>query len=550
MNKNADIPEVLRFGTVEAKTMQQKSNLLNEYFQSVYSQPCTISTRQKSEVTEVLVTNFSVSERLFRSIFEETDEKKSRGPDGIPPFFFNKLAEPMNCAFNTLFETVKRLKAILEGWKTGEISPIHKKGSKNAVENYRPVTLLNFASKTLERCMNVPLYNHLATLVGNCQHGFIKNRSVLSNLLSYLKMVSETLDADPKSEILAFHTYFAKAFDKVPHSELLHKLENVGVGGCFLQVLVDNLTNRKHYVRIGNCSSTKLNITSAVPQGSILGPVLFCFFINDLPNAIRTSYTLLFADDLKFVTTTNNHVIIERELKRSQRWNKENQMLLAEGKNGFLEFRGSNSNFELNTEILKPAEYMKDLGVFICPGLSWNKHIDEKLKKAVQTLYFVKRNPFQTNSVAKLCLYKSMIVPIITYASPCLHLSKQSQAKIEVFQKRVLKWILADYKSPYRVLLEKSELLPLPVSPNIGSATSIQAVSKWSANTEAIWKNIQPKIADVQIRTTKSWNRKSAHGVLLQNWQGGKLFTSPCRIFQSNRSKETTDGVLLEFICN
>ena len=178
MNKNVDIPEVLRFGTVEAETMQQKANLLSEYFQSVYSQPRKISTRQTSEVTEGLVTNFSVSKQLIRSILEETDETKSKGPDGIPPIFFRKLAEPMRCAFNTLFRTVKRLKAIPEDWKTGTISPIHKRGSKNAVENYRPVTLLNFASKTIERYVNVPLYNHLATLVSNCQHGFIKNRSV------------------------------------------------------------------------------------------------------------------------------------------------------------------------------------------------------------------------------------------------------------------------------------------------------------------------------------------------------------------------------------
>ena len=214
------------------------------------------------------MTDFSVSQRLIRSILEETDETKSRGPDGIPPIFFKKLAEPMSCAFNTLFRTVKRLKAIPEDWKTGAISPIHKKGSKNAVENFRHVTLLNFASKTLERCMNVPLYNHLATLVSNCQHGIIKNRSVLSNLLSYLKMVSETLDADPETEILAFYTDFAKAFDKVPHSELLHKLENMAVGGCFLQVLVDYLTNRKHWKLQLNETKYNKRCTSRLHPGA------------------------------------------------------------------------------------------------------------------------------------------------------------------------------------------------------------------------------------------------------------------------------------------
>ena len=126
-NKNADILEILRFGTVEVKPMQQKANLLNEYFQSVYSQPCKILTRQTSEVTEGLVTSFSVSKRLIRSILEETDETKSRGPDGIPPVFFKKLAERISCKFNTLFRTVKKLKAIPEDWKTGTISPIHKK---------------------------------------------------------------------------------------------------------------------------------------------------------------------------------------------------------------------------------------------------------------------------------------------------------------------------------------------------------------------------------------------------------------------------------------
>ena len=105
--------------------------------------------------------------------------------------------------------------------------------------------------------------------------------------------------------MVTFYTDFSKAFDKVPHRELLKKVANIGVGGCFLDVLADYLTNRKQFVRVDNTCSNLKFVTSGVPQGSLLGPLLFCIFINDLPNCVVFSEPYLYADDLKLLSSGN-----------------------------------------------------------------------------------------------------------------------------------------------------------------------------------------------------------------------------------------------------
>ena len=126
-------------------------------------------------------------------------------------------------------------------------------------------------------------------------------------MLLFLKRIYEALDHDPYSEIIAFYTDFSEAFDKGPHYELIQKLIDIGVGGCLLEILIDFLKNRRQYVRVDNTSSKILDITSGVPQGSLLGPLLFCIFINNLPDALVFYEPFIFADDLKILAVQRSY---------------------------------------------------------------------------------------------------------------------------------------------------------------------------------------------------------------------------------------------------
>ena len=144
------------------------------------------------------------------------------------------------------------------------------------------------------------LYDHFIKLLTRSQHGFVKNRSVVTNMLSFLKEIYEAIDKNVENHVIAFYTDFSKAFDKVPHYELLQKMSNIGVGGSFLEIISDYLSNRKKFVRADNFSSETLEITSGVPQGSLIGPLFFCNFINDLPEVLKFSDPYIFADNLKY----------------------------------------------------------------------------------------------------------------------------------------------------------------------------------------------------------------------------------------------------------
>ena len=220
------------------------------------------------------------------------------------------------------------------------VSPIHKKGDRRKVENYRPISLLNIDSKILEKCIYIPLYAHFSHYLSHHQHGFVKKRSVTTNMLSFLKTIHEALDKNPHSEIVAFYTDFSKAFDKFPHFELLKKVAKIRVGGCLLEVLLDYLTNRKQYVRLENTNSDTLDVTSGVPQGSHLGPLLFCIFINDLPDVLAFCSPFIFADDSKILSVNTSFRNIQDDLDAIEKWVDGNKMTLAMDKCAKVIFRG------------------------------------------------------------------------------------------------------------------------------------------------------------------------------------------------------------------
>ena len=202
------------------------------------------------------------------------------------------------------------------------VSPIYKKGNRKLMNNYCGISLLKIDSKCFEKCMYEPLYTHFVLFMGDHQHGFTRKRSILSNMIKFL------LECNKDDNVVAFYSDFSKAFDRIMHRLLLEKFASIGVGGCFLEILQEYLFGREQFVRMNNCFSATLEVTtSGVPQGSPLGPLLICTFINDLPGLLKFGEPFVFADDLKLLFTGKADWQIQEDLNSIQHWVKTNKWI-------------------------------------------------------------------------------------------------------------------------------------------------------------------------------------------------------------------------------
>jgi hypothetical protein len=199
--------------------------------------------------------------------------------------------------------------------------PIFKKGKKEEVENFRPVSLLPVISKVQEKCVANRLIEHVSGVLHNCQHGFQAGKTCATQLLQAFHIVGRALDKGKEVDIIFLD--FAKAFDSVCHVKLLSKLRLFGVEGPLLDWFRGYLSNGQQRVVINGTHSSWVTIGSGFPQGSILGPILFLLFVNDMPEVISKSLLFMFADDskcLKVINSLDDCVYLQSDLDRLYRW--------------------------------------------------------------------------------------------------------------------------------------------------------------------------------------------------------------------------------------
>ena len=336
--------------------------------------------------------------------------------------------------------------------KTAKVIPIHKSGSRADVSNYRPISLLSIFSKIYEKTMSsrlISFFNKNNTIHPR-QYGFRTLHSCEHALLDAQHTILSSLDKKQIALLLLID--FSKAFDMVDHTILLNKLNNYGIRGIALKWMASYLINRNQYVYVNNTKSNILNLQYGVPQGSILGPLLFIIYINDLPSIDSAIHFIMYADDANIIITGSNiHEIktkAETLLNQLSNWVSSNSLKLNVKKTHFMIF----SNFKtrdsydltlyLNSEIVSQSHEERFLGVILDDRLTFKTHraaIATKISRNAGVL-FRARHMFKPHTLKTL--YSSFIQSHLIFCSSIWGTgSKSSLQCIFVAQKKAIRAI-------------------------------------------------------------------------------------------------------------
>ena len=249
------------------------------------------------------LTEFAISDEEIYKIIRNLNSIKAHGWDGISVEMIKICDESLIVPLKLIFEYCLRKEIFPEPWKRKNFVPVHKKNEKNLKQNYRPISLLPIFSKILEKVIYDSLYSYLSKemLLNPNQSGFRPGDSTINQLLSITHSVFEAFDCKPILEVRSVYLDISKAFDRVWHDGLIYKLRRCSILGNLLLLLQSFLSNRKQRTILNGQSSGWGNISAGVPQGSILGPLFFLIYINDLSQILKCNVKP-FADDTSLFT--------------------------------------------------------------------------------------------------------------------------------------------------------------------------------------------------------------------------------------------------------
>ena len=293
---------------------EETAEMLNKYFGSVLTQEDTKNIPEPmllfAENQEQMIITVDITEEIVVKMLKSLKEDKTPRVDQIHPKFLKEVRNEIVAIIAELFIESIKTGEIPKDWRDAIVTPLFKKGSRSDISNYRPVSLTCNVCKVLEKIIKMNMVEHLMEneIIKSSQHGFMKGRSCLSNLLDFFEEVYENVDSENSVDII--YLDFAKAFDKVPHERLVKKLRSCGISGNLLRWITNWLKNRRQQVRIKDKNSSWINVTSGVSQGSVLGPLLFVIYTKDIDFGIKSKISK-FADDTKLCAKVNNEIDAE-----------------------------------------------------------------------------------------------------------------------------------------------------------------------------------------------------------------------------------------------
>ena len=425
--------------------------MLKSQYESVYSTP----VKEKIVSSPQEFFSHNTAEEQFNSIvidrndimeaLDNLSSKSAAGPDGVPNILLKNckrsLADPLEILFRTFLST-GTIPSIL---KEAFVIPVHKGGERSSPANFRPVSLTSHIIKTMERIIRKSMVNHLEVhkKLNQSQHGFRSQRSCLSQLLEHHDTILSFLEEGENVD--SIYLDFSKAFDKVDTGILCHKLREIGIGGKIGVWLHNFLSDRKQFIIANGVKSNQSSVKSGVPQGTVLGPVLFLILINDIDSGIE-SFVSLFADDTRISRKVNNEEDVETlqdDLEKLYRWQEHNNMAFNSSKFEVLRY-GSNTALKESTNYLTPGcepiieekENLRDLGIIMSNDASFSSHVEHVCKKVKQKSGWILRTFSSRQTWFLKFMWKSLVQGHVDYCSQLYFPNKSSDMeKIENLQR-------------------------------------------------------------------------------------------------------------------
>ena len=435
----------------------EKADLLNTFFASVFvNEPSGELPLFDIRYQGTPVTSLKTDMQVLTKQLKNLNTSKSMGPDGCHPRLLRETADIVNIPLQKIFDKTFTEGCVPKLWKDANISALYKnKGDKSETTNYRPVSLTCLPSRLCEKTVRDTIMKHMNdnNLFSTCQYGFRNKRSCILQLLDVLD--DWTKYYDENKQIDNVYLNIKKAFDTIPHERLLLKLEKNGIDGELLSWVKDFLNGRRQRVILnGECSDWK-NVTSGVPQGSVLGPVLFIIYVNDMPDSLQ-NFCKIFADDTKIYTAVSkksDQESLQQDLLKLSEWSRLWLLEFSIQKCKLVQYGNVRYDFEYKLkdkdgrlQVLLKDTKEKDLAIWFQNTLKFEEHINYVVNRANRLVGLIKRTFKSLDRDSFLTLYKSLVRSILDYGGSVYYpYTKKNIQLIENIQRRATR-ILPELK--------------------------------------------------------------------------------------------------------